>query len=117
MSTRRSEDAPPGRRELLTTGTGLLAGALLLAERAAAAAEVPGVQSPRAVLGTNVVTTPVDPRAVAPGLPKRDYQPVVVPNGAKLPWTIVNGVKVFHLIAEEIEHEFVPRTHLPLLGL
>lgn len=43
-----------------------------------------------------------------PGLPVRDYQPVIVPNGAALPFRIVNGVKVFHLIAEEILHEFAP---------
>ena len=37
-----------------------------------------------------------------------DYRPVIVPNGKKLPWKNVNGVKVFHLIAEEVEHEFAP---------
>lgn len=36
------------------------------------------------------------------------YTPVVVPNGTKLPWRMVNGVKVFHLIVEEFEHEFAP---------
>ncbi len=41
-----------------------------------------------------------------PGLPGRDYRPVTVPNGAALPFEISNGVKVFHLIAEEVEHEF-----------
>ncbi len=46
--------------------------------------------------------------ASAPGQPGRDYQPVIVPNGAKLPWKVVNGVKVFHLIAEEVEHEYAP---------
>jgi FtsP/CotA-like multicopper oxidase with cupredoxin domain len=34
--------------------------------------------------------------------------PVVVPNGTKLPWKIVDGVKVFHLVAEEVEHELAP---------
>jgi len=43
-----------------------------------------------------------------PGLPKRDYTPVRVPGGAKLAWKIVAGVKVFHLVAEEVEHEFAP---------
>jgi FtsP/CotA-like multicopper oxidase with cupredoxin domain len=43
-----------------------------------------------------------------PGLPKRDYTPVRVPGGTKLPWKVVDGVKVFHLIAEEVEHEFAP---------
>jgi manganese oxidase len=36
------------------------------------------------------------------------YTPVVVPNGSKLPWRMVDGVKVFHLIVEEFEHEFAP---------
>lgn len=44
----------------------------------------------------------------APTRPGRDYTPVVVPNGAKLPWKVVDGVKVFHLVAQEVEHEFAP---------
>src|SRR5688500_6858498 len=40
----------------------------------------------------------------SPGLePRRagaHYQPVVTPNGVTLPWKIVDGVKVGHLIAE-----------------
>jgi manganese oxidase len=43
-----------------------------------------------------------------PGLPGRDYTPVITPNGSTLPFTIVDNVKVFHLIAEEVQHEFVP---------
>lgn len=51
----------------------------------------------------------VDPDdAFEPGLPGQDYTPVVVPNGATLPFKIVDGVKVFHLIAEEFMHEFAP---------
>ena len=34
------------------------------------------------------------------------YRPVVTPNGAACPWKLVDGVKVFHLVAEEVEHEF-----------
>ncbi|HLM72086.1 MAG TPA: multicopper oxidase domain-containing protein, partial [Polyangiaceae bacterium] len=33
---------------------------------------------------------------------------VVTPNGSSLPWRIVNGVKVGHLIVEAFEHEFAP---------
>jgi FtsP/CotA-like multicopper oxidase with cupredoxin domain len=44
----------------------------------------------------------------APGRPNKDYLPVTVPNGAKLPWRLVNGVKVFHLVAEEVDHEIAP---------
>ena len=37
-----------------------------------------------------------------------DFKPVVTPNNPKLPWKIVDGVKVFHLVAEEVEHTFAP---------
>ena len=34
--------------------------------------------------------------------------PINTPNGGSLPWRMVDGVKVFHLIAEEVDHEFSP---------
>jgi len=40
-----------------------------------------------------------------PGAPGRDYRPVFVPDGATLPFRVVDGVKVFHLVAEPIVHE------------
>jgi hypothetical protein len=49
---------------------------------------------------------PVNVTPLPPGLPGKDYQPVVVPTGYTLPFKIVDGVKVFHLIAEEVEHYF-----------
>src|SRR5262249_43903624 len=49
---------------------------------------------------------PVEVKSLAPGTPGKDYAPVVVPNGAALPFKIVGGVKVFHLVAEEIDHAF-----------
>ncbi len=36
------------------------------------------------------------------------YVPVRTLNGWTLPYTMKNGVKEFHLVAEEIEHEFAP---------
>ena len=36
------------------------------------------------------------------------YRPVITPNGAALPWKEVDGVKVFHLVAEPVVHEFAP---------
>ncbi|MBI1924448.1 copper oxidase [Candidatus Poribacteria bacterium] len=45
---------------------------------------------------------------LSPGLPDQDYTPVVTPNGSSLAWKIVDGVKVFHLIAEEGWNEFAP---------
>jgi FtsP/CotA-like multicopper oxidase with cupredoxin domain len=59
-----------------------------------------------AILGTAVPAR--EARGLAPGRPGRDYTPVSVPNGTKLPWKIVGGVKVFHLVAEEVEHELAP---------
>lgn len=49
---------------------------------------------------------PVHVKPLPPGLPGKHYKPVVVPTGQTLPFKIVNGVKVFHVIAEEVEHYF-----------
>jgi FtsP/CotA-like multicopper oxidase with cupredoxin domain len=52
--------------------------------------------------------TPEPAVPLPPGEPGRDYRPVVVPGGATLPFKVVDGVKVFHLVAEEVDHEFAP---------
>src|SRR4030095_9778499 len=49
---------------------------------------------------------PVDVKPLPPVLPGKGYNPVVIPNGGALPFKIVDGVKVFHLIAEEVDHAF-----------
>jgi len=49
---------------------------------------------------------PADVKPLPAGRPGIDYQPVVVPTGYTLPFKIVGGVKVFHLIAEEVDHYF-----------
>src|SRR5215831_7674603 len=41
---------------------------------------------------------PIDVAPLPPGLPGEHYRPVIVPNGAALPFKIVDGVKVFHVI-------------------
>lgn len=45
------------------------------------------------------------PRA---GTTRRGYVPVRTLNGWTLPYRMVGGVKEFHLVAEEFEHEFAP---------
>jgi FtsP/CotA-like multicopper oxidase with cupredoxin domain len=96
------------RRDLLVSGTAAVAGgaALLGAGRSARAAES------YADAGSGGAGAPgtaaAEPRALPPGKPGRDYTPVIVPNGTTLPWKIVDGVKVFHLVAEEVDHELVP---------
>ena len=47
-------------------------------------------------------------KALPPGLPGKDYNPVVIPNGKAIPFKIVDGVKVFHLTVSEVKHEFAP---------
>lgn len=56
----------------------------------------------------------VHPAATVPSAPGAHgpehlpYTPVVTPNGSTLPWTMKNGVKEFHLIAEPVAREFAP---------
>jgi hypothetical protein len=40
--------------------------------------------------------------------PPGGYVPVEAPNSSKLPWKLVDGVKVFHLVAEPVKREFAP---------
>lgn len=97
------------RRTILKAGAGLTA---------LAAGAGPGIRTPQASTTSAAAPYGYDwspsysggPEVphLEPGLPERDYTPVVVPGGMKLPWKIVDGVKVFHLIAEEVEHEFAP---------
>jgi len=46
--------------------------------------------------------------AAAPGLPGQDYRPVITLDGETLPFRLVDGVKVFHLTAGEVLHEYAP---------
>lgn len=39
---------------------------------------------------------------------KLGYRPVITPGGVSAPWKIVDGTKVFHLIAEPVRHEMAP---------
>jgi manganese oxidase len=75
-------------------------GALLAAPRARAA---PAARAEPRSGGTRP-----DPAPGAPGQPGRDYRPTITPDGATLPWTVVDGVKVYHLVAEEVDHELAP---------
>ena len=66
----------------------LLAGASLLAKGTTSAQP-----SPQAAPATGGSVTP---------------SRVIVPNGSVAPWKTVGGVKVFHLVAEPIEHQIAP---------
>jgi len=84
------------RRRLLTSSLGAVAGGALL-----------GLPTTASALARATVSHD-DGTVYAPGRPGRDYTPVITPNVSTLPFTLVHGVKVFHLIAEAVEHEFAP---------
>ena len=102
------------RRDFLTAGTaglGIGAGAALMGTTAASAQENSTAAASSATLtqwDDSYSGGPLDVTPLTPGLPGKDYTPVTVPNGQTLPFKIVGGVKVMHLIAEEVEHEFAP---------
>ena len=105
------------RRDVLRTGA-MASGALLLGMPAAAQQAQPQTPPPAPpepgkdfkFQEENPARDNLPPRHehFAPGEPGRDYTPVVVPNGWTLPYKVVDGVKVYHLVAEEVEHEFAP---------
>ncbi len=97
------------RNMIASSAAALAAGSVLLNKVGTVlAADVPGAERPREGSASATGGAHADPRAYPPGLPDQDYKPVVIPNGAKVPWKIVDGVKVFHMVAEEVDHEFAP---------
>ncbi len=103
------------RRGLLRYGAALAAGPLLAAPSSA--------QSPaRRFAAGPAGAMPPRPWAEAarrqypPGRPGDDYTPVFTPNGWTLPFEVRNGAKVFHLVAEPIEHEIVEGLRVQLWG-
>ena len=84
------------RRDMLKTGA-VVGGAVVLGAAKANASES---QWEKSYAGD------LQRPALAPGLPGKDYAPVITPNISSLPWKIVDGVKVFHLVAEEVWHDF-----------
>ena len=115
----------PTRRQVLRSGSAALAaGALLAGSRRAFGQEeqapVDGGDLQRETADGDNPTAAPDAEEVSrqmhhgtvphlpPGLPGAHYTPVVTPGGATLPWKVVDGVKVYHLVAEEVQHEFAP---------
>ena len=96
------------RREVLLAGGAAVAGGALLLSERAFAQDVPGAKRPRRESAEGVGGGHASDASLPPGEEGKDYTPVVVPNGKKLPWKIVDGVKVYHLVAEEVDHEFAP---------
>jgi hypothetical protein len=100
------------RREALLSSAAIAGGAALLSpKRAGAELALSGTHAWEA----SYSGTKPSP-ALPPGQPGRDYQPVITPNGTTLDWRIVDGVKVYHLVAEEVEHEMAPGLKLHCWG-
>ncbi|HWA76308.1 MAG TPA: copper oxidase [Polyangiaceae bacterium] len=95
----------PTRRELLANASTLAAAAAataaLATTKTASAAPSPARSWDTSYSGGRQDTPPLRPSE-----PGKDYSPVVTPNGTTLPFKVVDGVKVFHLVAEELWHEF-----------
>jgi manganese oxidase len=92
------------RRFLTTSGAAVAGGAAMLGNAQAAPrqpANMPRLEKPYHL-------SVADYAGLPPGQPGKDYTPVITPNNVSLPWKIVDGLKVYHLIAEEVEHEFAP---------
>ena len=82
------------RRQLLLGGAAGLAGQALIGHRSIAQTS----------------------QSAAPATGVTPRQNVITPNGRSLPWRMRDGVKEFHLIAEEVEHEFAPGTTIKAWG-
>ena len=86
------------RRDLLLTGAVATAAVSAVASRASAA-EARRKWS-KTYSGSG--------KQLPPGEPNKDYRPTITPDGSTLPFEVVDGVKVYHLVAEEVPHEFAP---------
>jgi manganese oxidase len=98
MSDPRPKNSTRHTRRLLRFGGGLFALCLCLFPFSATAQE-----TARGV--TDLPWSRVEAAAHDPGVPHQDYRPIFVPNGSVLPFRIVGGHKVFHLVAEPIMHQ------------
>ncbi len=97
------------RRTILASGAALAAGAVLpKAASAATPAETPAGAAYSNRRQSEARARALTAKPLAPGLPNRDYMPVVAPNTGTLPFQIVDGVKVFHMVAMEFWNEFAP---------
>ena len=99
------------RRKMIASASAAVAGGAILLQQLQhlqAADDVPEPDKPREGTAAATGKEHVAQAPLPPGETGKDYTPVVTPNGWALPYKFVNGAKVFHLVAEEVEHEFAP---------
>ena len=101
-------------RRQFVTGTAAAAGGTALLHKLNAQVQTREPDKPRETSAAANKNKPllerIDPKPThPPGQPGKDYTPVITPNGSTLPWKIMDGVKVYHLVAEPVSnHEFAP---------
>src|SRR5229473_1406203 len=104
MATRLS------RRQMLSAGAASLAGGIVWPKEGHAESHdgsaPPTAQRGRPYWEKSYSGGRMDVSPLPPGLAGEHYKPVVIPNGGALPFKVVGGVKVFHLIVEEVDHAF-----------
>lgn len=69
-----------------------------------------------AAAGPAPAIAPDTPAARSPIVAPGGQVAVVTPNGSTLPWRVVGGVKVGHLIAGPVDHEFAPGLRAQVWG-
>ena len=96
------------RRDLFT-GAAALAGMAALNRPANAQSAIHPSALPKPADGKPEAPVWTRPPHPEPGEPGKHYKPTVTLDGTTLPWKLVDGVKVYHLVAEEVRnHEFAP---------
>jgi FtsP/CotA-like multicopper oxidase with cupredoxin domain len=102
------------RRDVLISGASTLAGALLVKADTAH-----GEEHQHGAHTSNeppAASTPAAQPHEPPPQSDLGYTPVVVPNGSTLPWKMVDGAKVFHLVAEAVSREIAPGLRINCWG-
>ena len=111
------------RRHFLGAGTALAAGRRPARPARVGAGQAgpsqPDAEYPRDRPGAGgPVGSPTDRGKLVPGLRKPGLPPVPVetPDLPKLPWTLRDGAKEFHLIAMPVKREFLPHLEMDVWG-
>src|SRR5712671_4700971 len=96
-------------RRQFVAGAATIAGSAAVLQKLTAQVQTPASDQ---TAGSNALVKTESnspPQNLPPGEPGKDYNPVITPNGSTLPWKVVDGIKVYHLIAQEVlNHEFAP---------
>src|SRR5262245_52891174 len=96
-------------RRKFVTGAATIAGSAAVLHKLDAQVQTREPDKPREKTDAAEGKSFVEQKPMPPGKPNEDYTPVITPNGSTLPWKIVDGAKVYHLIAEPVpRHEFAP---------